>query len=198
MDIAKSKTIEQWTDELSSSLPTPGGGGVGAFIGALGACLASMVANLTVNKEAYRNFSEECSELIVEITASKLKMLSLIDEDALAFKELVKAWETGATDEDYACAAKPATDTVYAIIELLDMLEILALKGNKNLLSDVGAAASCAKSSLEICRLNILVNLKYFKEPENKIVFDPLLKSSIPENIEKADVIYKQVVNLLI
>lgn len=197
MNIAKNQTIAQWTDELSSNSPTPGGGGVGALVAALGVCLASMVANLTVNKESYKDFSEECCELILQLTTLKVEMLSLVDEDALAFKKLIKTFKTGGKDEDYAKAAKPAENTVYALVELLNVLEVLALYGNKALLSDVGAAASCAKASFEICRLNIVVNLKYIKQPGNKMPFDSVLEQCIPESIRRADNIYRQVVNLL-
>lgn len=194
---AKNRTLEQWTDDLASSLPTPGGGGVGALVGALAACLASMVANLTVNKEAYKDFSEDCGTIIIKTAEIKKQLLSLVDEDACAFNNLMKAFKVGATDKDYAQASKPATQTVYALIPVLDILEILELKGNKNLISDVGAAASCIKSSLEICRLNILINAKYFKEAENRAAFDPTLNHMIPECINRADIIYKRVADLL-
>jgi formiminotetrahydrofolate cyclodeaminase len=197
MDIAKNKTIEQWTEELSSSSPTPGGGGVGSFLGVLSSCLASMVANLTVNKEEYKEFSADCSEIILKSEELKLQLFSLIDEDAHAFKNLLKAYKEGAKDEDYAEAAKPSVHTVYALVSILDILEILEAKGNKNLISDVGAGASCVKASLEICKLNILINLKYIKEPGNKIVFASILDELISESIKKADIIYKQIAKTL-
>ena len=197
MDSAQNKTIQQWTDDLSSSSPTPGGGGVGALLGALAACLASMVANLTVNKDAYKDFSEDCKSIILKTEELKFRLLSLIDEDAQAFKSLLGAFKSGATDEDYANASKPAINTVYALVPVLDLLETLKSNGNKDHISDVGAGASCVKASLEICLLNILNNLKYFKNKNNKDVFAPVLNELIPESIKKADIIYNQVANIL-
>ena len=43
--------LQQFLDELASSAPTPGGGGAAAVIGATGAALLSMVANLTIGKK---------------------------------------------------------------------------------------------------------------------------------------------------
>ena len=45
------KTVVDFTDEVSRDSPAPGGGSVAALAGALGAALASMVANLTHGKE---------------------------------------------------------------------------------------------------------------------------------------------------
>ena len=45
------KTVAVFLDELSSSSATPGGGSAAALIGAMGAALVSMVANLTTGKK---------------------------------------------------------------------------------------------------------------------------------------------------
>ncbi len=191
---AKDMTISQWTDALSSSSATPGGGGVGAILSALAACMVSMVANLTIGKKNYEDFSDECIEITNRAAELKAKLLLLIDEDAAAFTCLMRAYKLGAKDEDYAAAAKPAGQMVYAVISVIDLLGLLNEKGNKNLLSDVGVGASCAKSALEICRLNILVNIKYIKAEESKKAFAPILEELIPRGIDKAEFIYHSVI----
>ncbi|HRV33400.1 MAG TPA: cyclodeaminase/cyclohydrolase family protein, partial [Anaerovoracaceae bacterium] len=99
MNKAQSMTISEWTDALSSAAPIPGGGGVGALLGVLSACLASMVGNLTVEKKGYEAFSLECEKLIQKANELRNRLLQLIDEDAIAFEALMKAWKTGANDQ---------------------------------------------------------------------------------------------------
>ena len=197
MNTAKEMTLLQWSDALASARPTPGGGGVGALLGTLATCLASMVANLTYDKKGYENFSAECNNLILKASEIQKKLLNLIDEDAIAFDNLMAAYKYGAKDEDYVKAAKPSVHMVYEIISTIDILEILGSNGNKNLISDVGVGATCAKAALETCKLNILVNFKYIKAEENKRSFFPLLEELIPESIKTADIIYKSVVSSL-
>jgi formiminotetrahydrofolate cyclodeaminase len=45
------KSIENFSNELSSSSATPGGGSVAALMGSMAAALVSMVANLTIGKK---------------------------------------------------------------------------------------------------------------------------------------------------
>lgn len=197
MDRAKDQTLSFWTDALASSSPTPGGGGVGAVLGALSVCMSCMVANLTIGKRNYEDFSDECIDIIRESSALKEELLSLIDEDAQAFNHLMSACKSGAKDEDYAAAAKPSVHIVYAVISAIDLLGVLNEKGNRNLLSDVGVGASCAKSALEICRLNILVNIKFIKSQTERKLFIPILNELIPQSIDKAEFIYGSVAERL-
>jgi len=194
---AQDMTIRQWTDALSSSSPTPGGGGVGVLLGNLAVCLASMVACLTVNKEKYKDFSKECAAIILRAEDLKNQLLILVDEDATAFQNLIQAYKIGAKDEDYTKAAMPSLHASHVLMQVLDILETLELKGNKDLISDVGAGASCVKSSLEICNLNILINLKYIKNPDFRMTFDSTLNDLIPRAIKRADTIYRHVLNSL-
>ncbi|NCB41745.1 MAG: hypothetical protein EOM59_03905 [Clostridia bacterium] len=194
---AQNMTIKQWTDALSSSSPTPGGGGVGALLGSLAACLASMVACLTINKEKYKDFSTDCAIIISSTEDLKNQILLLIDEDATAFQNLMQAYKAGANDEDYIKAAMPSFYTVHALVPVLDILETLRLKGNKDLISDVGAGASCVKASLEICRLNIMINLKYVKNPDSGVAFHSVLNDVIPHAVKKAEIIYTHVLDSL-
>ena len=70
------KSVESFSEELASSAPTPGGGSVAALMGAMGAALVSMVANLTIGKKKYANVEDEVSKLLEE--SESLRHLSLI------------------------------------------------------------------------------------------------------------------------
>ncbi|MDI9491340.1 MAG: cyclodeaminase/cyclohydrolase family protein [Bacillota bacterium] len=193
MNKAQSMTISEWTDALSSAAPIPGGGGVGALLGVLSACLASMVGNLTVEKKGYEAFSLECEKLIQKANELRNRLLQLIDEDAIAFEALMKAWKTGANDQAYANASEPAARTIHEIVTLLDILNVFKEKGNKNVLSDVGVGACCAAAALETSRINILVNLRYIGAPNVRKEFEMLLDVLIPEGIKRARDLMKQV-----
>jgi formiminotetrahydrofolate cyclodeaminase len=152
-----------------------------------------MVGNLTAEKRGYEDFWEDCRNLNGKAAALQSRMLELIDEDAQAFRELMKAWKTTAADQDYAKACAPAQKTVFAVIEVLDILRILREKGNRNVLSDVGIGACCARAALEASRINILVNLRCIRSPEFRKELEAALETLIPEGIRQSEMISKQV-----
>ena len=51
----RNQELEEFLEDLASSKPAPGGGSAAAVAGALAAALSSMVANLTVGKEQYKD-----------------------------------------------------------------------------------------------------------------------------------------------
>jgi glutamate formiminotransferase/formiminotetrahydrofolate cyclodeaminase len=51
-------SLTEFADETASESPAPGGGSVAAYIGALGASLGAMVANLSAQKKEWESFSD--------------------------------------------------------------------------------------------------------------------------------------------
>ena len=52
----KDLSLEEYLEIVDSDAPTPGGGSVGALVGALGAALSRMLAHLSLNKKkVYRS-----------------------------------------------------------------------------------------------------------------------------------------------
>ena len=47
------KSCAEFAEKLASKEPVPGGGGVAALAGALGAALGTMVANYSIGKKAF-------------------------------------------------------------------------------------------------------------------------------------------------
>ena len=80
------QTIEEFTEQLSSKAPTPGGGGASALAGAFGTALGQMVANLTVGKKKYMDVEPEIKELLEEMEQRKERFLRLAEEDARVFE----------------------------------------------------------------------------------------------------------------
>ncbi|MFA6809009.1 MAG: cyclodeaminase/cyclohydrolase family protein, partial [Eubacteriales bacterium] len=66
MDINKVQewNIEEFLQQSASSAPTPGGGSVSAYAGALGASMVCMVANLTLGKEKYKDVEPIVKEIL--------------------------------------------------------------------------------------------------------------------------------------
>ena len=68
--------IKDFLDELSSSSPTPGGGGASGLVGAIGCALGLMVGNLTVGKKKYKDVEDEIREIIDKLEDLKKKLVS--------------------------------------------------------------------------------------------------------------------------
>ncbi|HEX5624890.1 MAG TPA: glutamate formimidoyltransferase, partial [Saprospiraceae bacterium] len=84
--------LDQFIQETVSESPAPGGGSVSAYVGALGAALGGMVANLTAHKKGYEDQFAFFSEQAV-IAQEKIKeLLFLVDEDTKAFNAILEAF----------------------------------------------------------------------------------------------------------
>ena len=166
-------TVKNFMDELSRASPVPGGGGAAALLGSLSASLASMVSALTYGKKRYEVFNEDIIRLGRKAQELKDRCLDLVEEDAKAFNEFASALKLPRkTEEEKKLrkerlqeAAKKATSIPMKVLELsLNLMEIaeeLAEKGNKNAISDVGVSAICAYGAGYGAYLNILTNLNW-------------------------------------
>ena len=86
------KSIRQFSEELASSAPVPGGGGASAALGAIGIALGDMVGELTVGKKKYADVEEEIRGLMDRAQKLRVRFLELIDADAEAFAPLAAAY----------------------------------------------------------------------------------------------------------
>src|SRR5512139_895559 len=78
-------TVKDFADEVSRDTPAPGGGSVAALAGALGAALASMVANLWQDKAESAAATSELVEAAKIAQRVKDELVLAVDEDANAF-----------------------------------------------------------------------------------------------------------------
>ena len=158
-------------DELASSAPAPGGGSVAALSGALGAALISMVCNLTVGKEKYADVQEDIQALLAQSEALRKELVELLEADVQVYTEVSKAMKMPrATDEEKAArtaamqkALQAATgvpmQVAEACVQVMDLCQPTAEKGNVNAVSDVGVAVLMAEAGLRSAALNVLINL---------------------------------------
>ena len=63
--------LEKFAFETASESPAPGGGSISAYCGAMGAALATMVANLSANKRGWDDRWEEFSSWAEKVNVIK-------------------------------------------------------------------------------------------------------------------------------
>jgi glutamate formiminotransferase / formiminotetrahydrofolate cyclodeaminase len=159
-------SLAEFADETSSESPAPGGGSVAAYVGALGAGLGAMVANLTAQKKDWSVFGEwaEKASLI------KKELLLLVDADTKAFENIIQARnlpkntksEIDIRTKAMQMATIQAINVPYRVMQVahssMKIIETLAREGNPNSKSDAGVGALCARSAVWGAWLNICIN----------------------------------------
>ncbi len=165
-------TLREFTNELSRDSAAPGGGSVAALCGALGAGLATMVANLTHGKKGYEEQETAMDSLAVRGQALKDRLLGLVDEDTAAFNRVMAAFglpkkseedkslRTAAIEEAGQNATLVPLKVIEASLEVLALSEEAARVGNQNSLSDAGVGALLGMTAAEGAYYNVLINLQ--------------------------------------
>lgn len=162
--------------ETASESPAPGGGSVSAYMGALGAALGTMVANLSAHKPGWDDRWKEFSDYAVQGQAVLKELLALVDEDTAAFNRIMTAFGMPkATDEEKLAREKAIEDaTLYATdvplktmrtaVKAFPLLKAMAMNGNPNSVSDAGVGALAARSAVLGALLNARINAAGLKD----------------------------------
>lgn len=171
-------TCRAFADETASESPAPGGGSISAYMGSLGAALATMVANLSAHKAGWDDRWKEFSDVAEEGRVLVDSLLHLVDEDTEAFNGImaVFAMPKGTDAEKAARAEAMERATEYATrVPLRTMEESLkvfplALKmaenGNPASVSDAGVGALAARAAVRGALLNVKINAAGLKNRE--------------------------------
>jgi glutamate formiminotransferase/formiminotetrahydrofolate cyclodeaminase len=169
-------TLKRFTEETASESPAPGGGSISAYVGALGAALGTMVANLSAHKRGWDNRWEEFSDWAEKGKYFHTELLKCVDEDTQAFNQIMKAFELPKDTEQEATirknaiqeATKNAIDVPLKVMKLahdsLGVLKAMAESGNPNSVSDAGVGALCARTAVEGAFLNVKINAGGLKD----------------------------------
>ncbi|MBF25426.1 MAG: glutamate formimidoyltransferase [Flavobacteriales bacterium] len=196
-------SLTDFLQETASESPAPGGGSISAYIGALGAALATMVANLSSHKRGWDIRWEEFSNLAEKGQQYIIDLENLVDEDTKAFNEIINSFRLDEKTEEEKKIKQLAIQnaTLNAINVPLNIMEIslesmklikqLVEIGNPNSISDVGVAALCARSAVLGGYLNVIINAKEYHniDHRNKIIKKA---ESIKENaIKQESIIFK-------
>ncbi len=172
------KTIDEFLDVLASSSPAPGGGSVAALSGALGAALTSMVANLTIGKKKYVDVEADMKKVLREAENLRAKFTSLVERDTQAFNKVMeafglpketedqKALRSAAIDETIREATLVPLEVMKHCIDALALARVVALKGNRNSISDAGVSALMLHAACEGAALNVKINLNTLSDTD--------------------------------
>ncbi|HAL56471.1 MAG TPA: methenyltetrahydrofolate cyclohydrolase [Bacteroidetes bacterium] len=173
------KPMNEFLDELASSSPAPGGGSVSALAGAIGAALTSMVCRLTIGKKKYADVRQEMESVLQQSEELRMELSQLIDEDSIAFNNVMAAFglpkETEGQQEARSAAIQEATkratlvplDVMRLSERALGLVRIVAERGNKNSITDAGVAALMLHAACEGAALNVRINLASLKDEES-------------------------------
>ncbi len=165
-------TVTGFANETASESPAPGGGSIAAYMGALGAALGTMVANLSAHKPGWDERWKEFSDVAEKGKCFMDQLLKMVDEDTNAFNRIMDALTLPKkTDEEKAARKKAIQDaTIYATEVPLKTMELcydsmvvmleMAEKGNPNSVSDAGVGAIAARGGVYGAYLNVRINAK--------------------------------------
>ena len=207
--MVESMTIQEFLDVLSSKEPVPGGGGASALAGALGNALGQMVSNLTIGKKKYALVEDEIKELAERMKGIQGQFTQLADQDAKVFAPLAKCYSLpSGTEEEKAYKAEVMEarlldaslvpmEIMEKAAEMLEIMDILADKGSRMAVSDVGVGVQFIRTALLGAVMNVYINTKSMKNREKAEEMNEKAERLIKEGTEAADRIYQKVLEQL-
>jgi len=175
--------LRQFCNETLSDSPAPGGGSVAALMGALGASLGGMVANLSAGKRGWDDKLEYFSDRAVKAQQLKDELLSLVDEDTAAFNKVMDAFalpkesaeekiaRSSAIEQATKHAAEIPLKAMETAFKSYQLLSEMADKGNPASISDVGVGALATRACIEGAAMNVRINLAALKDEKFKSAF---------------------------
>lgn len=171
-------TVKGFADETSRESPAPGGGTISAYMGALGAALGTMVANLSSHKagwdarwEEFRNWADKGQKIQAEL-------MTLVDEDTEAFNRIMEAFGLPKKTEEEKAARSAAIQaatlfatqvplhTMQASFKVFELCKAMAEEGNPNSVSDAGVGVLAARAAVLGAGLNVKINASGLKDRE--------------------------------
>lgn len=169
-------TCKGFAEETANESPAPGGGSISAYMGALGAALGTMVANLSSHKAGWDDRWEEFSDWAEKGQTVMQELLHLVDEDTAAFNRIMavfamprstdeeKAVRSAALQEATLYATEVPLRTMRAALAVFPIVRAMAEEGNPNSVSDAGVGALAARSAVFGARLNVRINAAGLKD----------------------------------
>lgn len=202
-------SCKDFTKELSSKKPVPGGGGAASLAGALGVSLNMMVANFSKGKKKFLPYEKQHINILQKGENLRVELLNLVEEDARNFEPLSKAYSMpSGTEEEKALkenemqkclitACSAPVKTMEYIYEGILLHEKLFEIASLNIISDIGVGIQLLKAALNSAYLNVIINLnsindiKYANETKNSI------ERILSDGNKKSDEIYDKVLKIL-
>ncbi len=193
--------LRQFCNETLSDSPAPGGGSVAALIGALGASLGGMVANLSAGKRGWDDKLKYFSDWAVKAQQLKDELLFLVDEDTAAFNKVMAAFalpkesleEKAARTAAIQSANKYAAEIPLRVMETAaksyPLLADMAENGNPASISDVGVGLLAVHACIGGAAMNVRINLAGLKDEK----FKSTLRKKIQQISAESDSRFKEI-----
>jgi formiminotetrahydrofolate cyclodeaminase len=165
----RDETVEDFLGRLAARIPAPGGGATAALHAAQSAALVAMVARYS---DGARYDAGLMGRIVTEADGLRAEALRLAEADAEAFGAVAAAYRrpkdtaeliaarSGAIAEALIGAAGPPADVIRTARRLIELAAELLPAGNRNVITDVAAAAEAARAAAVTARVNIEVNLR--------------------------------------
>lgn len=173
----RDETISDFLARLADRVPAPGGGASAALHAAQAAALLGMVARYSTG-EKYAAHRTAIDRIIIETDELRSLALQLAEDDAAAFTAVTDAYRLP-KDTDAAVAVRSATISqaligagkppaeVIAVAEVVvELAEELLPIGNRNVITDIAAAAEAARAAATTARVNVEINLGGIKDEQ--------------------------------
>jgi glutamate formiminotransferase/formiminotetrahydrofolate cyclodeaminase len=189
--------LRQFCNETLSDSPAPGGGSVAALMGALGASLGGMVANLSAGKRGWDDQLAFFSDWAVKGQQLKDELLFLVDEDTAAFNKVMAAFglpkdsaeeraaRSKAIQAANQCAAEIPLRAMETASRSYDLLAAMAEKGNPASISDVGVGLLATRACIEGAAMNVRINLSALKDEKVKMALEQKMQKLIADSEER-------------
>ncbi len=170
--------LKDFADLTGSEFPAPGGGSISAYMGALGAALGTMVANLSSHKRGWDARWEEFSVWAEKGASCYKALINMVDEDTNAFNKIMDAFRLPKkTEEEKKArhtaiqeATKNAINVPYRIMELaydsMEVMKAMADIGLQASVSDAGVGALAAKAAVHGAFMNVKINMADLEDKE--------------------------------
>ena len=198
-------TLKDFADLTGSEFPAPGGGSIAAYMGALGAALGTMVANLSSHKRGWDDRWEEYSDWAEKGASYYKALVNMVDEDTNAFNKIMEAFRLPKKSNDEKAArhnaiqeaTKNAINVPFKIMELafgsMEVMKAMAEIGLQASISDAGVGALAAKAAVYGAFMNVKINMA---DLEDKTFAAEKLKKGT-EILKKATALEKEIVAMV-
>lgn len=198
-------SCEAFAEALASKASVPGGGGAAAMAGALGIALCSMVCNFTVGKKKYAAVEEDVKAVMFRAESLRIRLLELVQADAMAFAPLSKAYAIPKDDPTHDKVLEEATlnackapiEMVHCCGESIALLNVMLEKGSTMLISDVGCGAELCKAAMQSAAMNVFVNTKSLIDRAEAERIEKEINTLLELYLPVADVISQQVMDYI-
>ncbi|MFN7947104.1 MAG: glutamate formimidoyltransferase [Blastocatellia bacterium] len=174
----RTASLANFIDEVAAATPTPGGGSVAAYAGALGAALGAMACNLTLGRKKFEAVEIEVRDILTQLDQLGEDLRLAVREDAESFDRVLAAMRlprgSEASELARASAIEEATKGAIAVplrvaesaMQVLELLDELSEICNPNVFADLTVGAQMALTAIRGASYNVLANLTALSDSE--------------------------------